>query len=56
MAFNDTEPEPLQIGAEAEILKESSAHEPLPPTTICARAKPVETKSVADVSMRRESL
>lgn len=46
MAFNDTEPEPLQIGAEAEILKESSAHEPLPPTTICARAKPVAIRSV----------
>ena len=46
LAQSDTEPEPLQIGAEAEILKESSAQEPLPPTTICVRARDHKSQSL----------
>ncbi|OUS44035.1 hypothetical protein BE221DRAFT_214318 [Ostreococcus tauri] len=39
LAHRLTEPEPPQIGAEAEILKESSAAEPLPLTTIYVKGK-----------------
>jgi len=46
-AQSDTEPEPPQIGAVAEILKESSAAEPLPLTTIYEHERIVG--SVADV-------
>ena len=48
MAHRLTEPEPPQIGAEAEILKESSAAEQLPLTTIYVKGK--TRWSVADVS------